>query len=102
MTVFTQNHTAAIQLNVRPSFMITDILAAGRPPLVNSNGGIIKNNNMRLPSSLLNQPPDYESDDNEFVDDPDADGSSVCSVGRFNFSYKYFFIKQRSCLLTYL
>lgn len=84
MTVFTQSNTA-IQMNVRPSFMITDILAAsvnsGSRNMINNNHlDVVAKNDIRVPPTIM--PHEYDSD-NEFADD--ADGSDICSNGKFSF-----------------
>lgn len=84
MTVFTQSNTA-IQMNVRPSFMITDILAAsvnsGTRNMINNNHlDVVAKNDIRVPPTIM--PHEYDSD-NEFADD--ADGSDICSNGEFSF-----------------
>lgn len=80
MTVFTQSNTA-IQMNVRPSFMITDILAASvNSGTRNNHLDVVAKNDIRVPPTIM--PHEYDSD-NEFADD--ADGSDICSNGKFWF-----------------
>lgn len=92
MTVFAKQNassTVGRQLSAtRPSFMITDILAA-------KASGDVVNGRVHVPAGNHN---DFDSDE-DFGDDADGN-SSVCSNGEYNDFFFYFTLVERNIIST--